>query len=95
MNQLTGQENKVCVLVNSMAGGGAEKVVATLFPEYQKAGTDVSLLCLEENDFHVIDGVKPVYLSHQSGDSEKGVKKLISLFRFALKLKKYIQKKME
>lgn len=81
----------MCVLINSMTAGGAEKVVATLYPEYQKAGVPVSFVCLEKNDFHVIEGVTPVYLSNQTGETEGGVMKLLSLFRFALKLKKYVK----
>ena len=83
-------DEKMCVLVNSLAGGGAEKVVATLFPEYQKAGTQISLLCLEKNNFHQIENVTPVYLSSQTGSDEGGVQKLASLFSFAFKLKKYM-----
>ncbi len=82
---------KMCVMINSLAGGGAEKVVATLYPEYQKAGTQVSLLCLENNNFYNIDGVTPTYLSDQTGSDEGGVKKLSSLISFALKLKRYIK----
>ena len=79
-------------MINSLAGGGAEKVVATLYPEYQKAGTQVSLLCLENNNFYNIDGVTPIYLSDQTGSDEGGVKKLSSLISFALKMKKYVTK---
>ena len=57
---------KMCVLVNSLAGGGAEKIVATLIPEYLKSGVNLTLLCLEENNFHIVDGVNPVYLSSPS-----------------------------
>jgi glycosyltransferase involved in cell wall biosynthesis len=82
---------KVCVLINSLAGGGAEKVVATLCPEYLKAGVELSLLCLETNIFYTIEGISPVYLSPQTGGEEGGAKKLTSLFAFASKLKKYVK----
>jgi len=82
---------KMCVLINSMTAGGAEKVVATLYPQYQTSGVPVSFLSLERNDFHTIEGVTPVYFSNQTGEAEGGIKKLFSLFRFALKLKKYIK----
>jgi glycosyltransferase involved in cell wall biosynthesis len=83
---------KICVLINSLAGGGAEKVVATLYPEYLKRGLCISLLCLEESNFYDISGVSPVYLSTQTGREEGGIKKLVSLFSFAFKLKAYIKK---
>ncbi|MFC1775857.1 glycosyltransferase [Pseudomonadota bacterium] len=79
-------------MVNSLAGGGAEKVVVTLYPEYQKAGVQLSLLCLEMNNFYNIKGVSPTYLSSQTGSDEGGFKKLSSLISFALKLKKYSAK---
>jgi len=84
-------DKKMCVLINSMTAGGAEKVVATLYPEYQKAGANVSFMCLEKNDVHKIEGVAPVYLSEQTGDIEGGLKKLLSLFRFAWQLRKYVK----
>jgi N-acetylgalactosamine-N,N'-diacetylbacillosaminyl-diphospho-undecaprenol 4-alpha-N-acetylgalactosaminyltransferase len=82
---------KVGILINSMMGGGAEKVVATLFPEFQKEIRDISLLCLEENDHYRVPGVTPVYLSHQTGARESGPTKLLSLFGFALRLKKWVR----
>ena len=75
MNTAALNNKKVCVLINSLAGGGAEKVVATLCPEYLKAGVELS----------------PVYLSPQTGSEEGGAKKLTSLFSFASKLKKYVK----
>ena len=85
-------QKTMCVMINSLAGGGAEKVVATLYPEYQNTGNQVSLLCLEKNNFYKIEGVTPIYLSNQTGSDEGGVKKLTSLISFALKLKQYITK---
>ena len=81
---------KMGVLVNSLAGGGAEKVVATLYPEFQKANARVSLICLEKNNFYQIDNVSPNYLSSHTGNDEGGVKKLASLFSHAFKLKRYV-----
>lgn len=81
---------KVGILINSMMGGGAEKVVATLFPEFQKEIRDISLLCLEKNDHYRIPGVTPVYLSRQTGSGESGAIKLLSLLVFAMRLKKWV-----
>lgn len=84
-------EQNFCMLINSLAEGGAEKVVATLLPEFQQQGQDVPLICLVRNDVHKIEGAQITYLSSQTGSSEGFIKKFVSLFLFAYKLKKYIK----
>ncbi len=84
-------DKKFCVLINSLTEGGAEKAVATLMPEYQKQGADVPLVCLEKNDVHKINATGINYLSNQTGSGEGAIRKFVSLFIFAHKLKRYIR----
>jgi len=84
-------KDKLCILVNSLAGGGAEKVALTLFKEYQRQKREVVLLCLEKNDVYSIAGVKVKYLSDQTGNKESAAKKLFSLFTFAVALKRFVK----
>ncbi len=81
---------KLCILVNSLAGGGAEKVALTLFEEYQRQGLDVCFLCLEKNDVHAINTPLVFYLSDQTGYGESGIRKLLPIGQFALKLKRFV-----
>lgn len=81
----------LCILTNSLAGGGGEKVALTLCDEYKQKGINVTFVCLEKNNFyesnHQIN-----YLSGQTGTNENAVRKFSSLFLFALRLRKLIKK---
>ncbi|MFT5350513.1 MAG: glycosyltransferase involved in cell wall biosynthesis [Gammaproteobacteria bacterium] len=79
------------ILINSLAEGGAEKVVATLIPEFKQQGLDVPLICMEQNDVQKIESAQITYLSKQTGMDETFFKKFISLFTFARQLKKHIK----
>ncbi len=85
------ESGKLCILVNSLAGGGAEKVALTLFEEYQRQGVDVCFLCVEKNDVHSIEASHVFYLSDKTGGSESGIRKLFSLVHFALRLKRFVK----
>ncbi|VAX11792.1 Alpha-1,4-N-acetylgalactosamine transferase PglJ [hydrothermal vent metagenome] len=82
---------RLCVLVNSLAGGGAEKVALTLFEEYQKQGIEVVFLCLEKNDVHLINKSDVYYLSDHTGQDESGARKFFSLLSLAIKLKNFVK----
>ena len=81
----------LCILVNSLASGGGEKVAYTLFEKFRKVGINVFFVCLEKNDFYKVDH-QVFYLSGQKGIRENGVKKLLSLVLFAFRLNKLIKK---
>jgi N-acetylgalactosamine-N,N'-diacetylbacillosaminyl-diphospho-undecaprenol 4-alpha-N-acetylgalactosaminyltransferase len=84
-------KDRLCILVNSLAGGGGEKVALALYEEYRSAGLKVILLCLENNVAHAADGYEVHCLSDQTGSGESGLVKLFSLFGFAKKLKRFIE----
>ena len=82
----------LCVLINSLTLGGAERISIDLYEEYKKQGINVVFACLEKNNFYKIKGDNVFYLSDQTGENESLFKKLLYLFIFALRLKRFIQK---
>jgi len=84
---------KMCVLINSLTLGGAEKIAITLSEEYKKNGIDVVFVCLEKDDFYKMsDGEKVLYLSSQTGTGESAFKKLFYLLVFAMRLKRLVER---
>ncbi|MDA3896035.1 MAG: glycosyltransferase [Desulfobacteraceae bacterium] len=83
--------SNMCILINSLASGGGEKVALTLCEDYKRKGINITFVCLEKNDFYELN--HPVYyLSDLTGLNEKAVMKFLSLFLFALRLKRLIKK---
>ncbi|NPA82380.1 MAG: glycosyltransferase [Epsilonproteobacteria bacterium] len=83
---------KYAILINSLFSGGAEKVVSTLINDFYKRGFEVTLICIEKNDFFPVPkDIKVIYLSEFKGN-ENGVLKFCSLFPLSYKLKKIIEK---
>ncbi|MCI4671341.1 MAG: glycosyltransferase [Bacteroidia bacterium] len=83
----------VSILINSLAGGGAEKVVLTLLKEFKQAGVPVELVLLEKERFYDLpEGVNVHYLTEF--DSIKNpFRKFMFVFISAMRLKKYVKEK--
>lgn len=85
------ENKKIVFLTNSLAAGGAEKVISVLLSELVKQKYKIELICLEQNNFYEIPKeVKLTYLTNFNG-KEKGIKKLLFIPILAWKLKKYIK----
>lgn len=82
----------LCVLINSLTLGGAEKIALILCEEYRKEGMNVVFVCLEKDDFYKVNDNRVHYLSDLSGTKESSLKKICYLFVFALRLKKLLKK---
>ncbi|MEM6631498.1 MAG: glycosyltransferase [Bacteroidota bacterium] len=81
----------VAVLINSLAGGGAEKVVLTLTKEFVAAGIPVQLILVEREQFYELPkGVKVHYLTEVE-KIDGSVKKLFSVYECAQKLKRIVK----
>ncbi len=52
---------KILIVINSLATGGAEKLVAEMLPLYEKAGLNADLLLLNDNDHPFLDRLKDHY----------------------------------
>jgi N-acetylgalactosamine-N,N'-diacetylbacillosaminyl-diphospho-undecaprenol 4-alpha-N-acetylgalactosaminyltransferase len=81
---------KLRFLINSLAPGGAERVLNVIVNKLSQL-YDVEVICLEKKKFYELpEKVRVTFLSENTG-SEKGVLKFFSLFVLAWKLKKYIK----
>ena len=82
----------VAILVNSLAGGGAERVALTLLEELKKKGLEILLICIEkEQSYEVPEGTQVLYLT----DFQKlhnPVIKMFWVFLSAFRLSKLIKK---
>ncbi len=78
------------MLVNSLAGGGAETVVLLLYGEYCKSEADVSLVCLEQPDHR--NEISCDSLAKDKGGPAGSIVKFLRLFSLAIKLKKKVAK---
>lgn len=83
---------KMAFMINSMAGGGAEKLVKTLLEQLQNDGWSVELIYLEKDDVYSVDkNIKVTYLTDWD-KSVSGIKKLLFLPILAFRLFNYIKK---
>jgi glycosyltransferase involved in cell wall biosynthesis len=83
--------NKVAFLINSLTNGGAERVVSNIVSTLKADGYEVELICLEKDDFYIVDkNVKVTYLSQFDG-KENTIKKLLMLIALAFRLKTYVK----
>jgi len=86
---------KIAFVINSLAGGGAEKVVSILTSQLAQKGVKADLICLEKNNFYTQDkNINITYLSNFKGN-ENALLKFLYLPIFAYKLKKYLTKNQE
>lgn len=81
----------VAILINSLAGGGAEKIALTLAKEFLNKGVDTKLILIEKEQFYELPpGLDVIYLT----DKDKitgGVAKFRSIFTSAINLKKIVK----
>lgn len=82
---------EICILINSLTIGGAEKIALVLSREWRKKGVKTVFVCLEKNDFFAAEGEEVVYLSDHTGEGENFLTKLLFLFVFAWRLKKFLR----
>ena len=83
----------IALLVNSLVGGGAERVVLTLFNEFRSQGLDVELILIEKEQFYDLpDDVQISYLTDRNsikGNLSKG----LNVYKAANKLKEIVEKR--
>jgi glycosyltransferase involved in cell wall biosynthesis len=82
---------KAALLINSMGGGGSERVANMILKEALSKGCKMELICLEKNMFYETpNGVDVTYLGNSDGEESK-IKKLLSLTVLAYKLVKHVR----
>jgi len=81
----------IAILINSLAGGGAEKVVLTLVKEIGASGIDVQLILVEREQFYTLPpNVKVHYLTDYENIGGS-INKFLSVFSCARLLKKLVE----
>jgi N-acetylgalactosamine-N,N'-diacetylbacillosaminyl-diphospho-undecaprenol 4-alpha-N-acetylgalactosaminyltransferase len=85
-------ETKIAILVYSLAGGGAERMVSYLLPYLQTKGIEVHLVLMNNNISYVIPKDIPIHYLEQSQGNENGFFKLIKLPFLAYKYAKLLNK---
>ncbi|MEM6631494.1 MAG: glycosyltransferase [Bacteroidota bacterium] len=83
----------IALLVNSLVGGGAERVVLTLFNEFRTQGIEVELILIEKEQFYDLpEGIQISYLTEKKsikGNFSKG----LNVYTAANKLKEIVEKR--
>lgn len=78
---------KVTFFINSLAGGGAERILSTMINELHN-DFDITLILMENIiEYDIPDSIKIIYLS-ENKHSLNGITKFVNLLRFAYKLSK-------
>jgi N-acetylgalactosamine-N,N'-diacetylbacillosaminyl-diphospho-undecaprenol 4-alpha-N-acetylgalactosaminyltransferase len=82
----------IAFLINSLNGGGAERVFLSLVQELAKRNIDIGVICLEhKKDYAIPNGIKITYLT-RFHKLNLNVIKLFSLPIISYRLKKHIRK---
>ena len=84
--------SKISILINSLAGGGAERVASILLTNLKEKKYDVTLILMSSIIIYDIPSdIKIIYL--EKGDSESGLFKLLKLPFLGYRYKKICKKK--
>ncbi|MGS0527571.1 glycosyltransferase [Zobellia nedashkovskayae] len=82
----------ISILIYSMAGGGAERVVSYLLPYLAKQGVNVHLVLMNKTVSYDIPKNIPIHYLENSKGNENGILKLIKLPFLAFKYARLIKK---
>ncbi|MDF0717424.1 glycosyltransferase [Muricauda sp. 334s03] len=83
---------KIAIYINSLAGGGAERVTFYLLPYLVKKGHSVILVLTEDKLDYSIPKEVPVHFLAKAKENESGVVKLLRLPWLAYKYAKFLKK---
>jgi N-acetylgalactosamine-N,N'-diacetylbacillosaminyl-diphospho-undecaprenol 4-alpha-N-acetylgalactosaminyltransferase len=73
------KRKKISIFINSLAGGGAERVTSYLLPYLVNKGHKVVLVLTEEELAYPVPKEVPIHYLDKSGKNESGVAKLLKL----------------
>ncbi|SKB46503.1 glycosyltransferase [Maribacter arcticus] len=82
---------KIAILIFSLAGGGAERVVSYLLPFLKNKGFDVHLILMNETISYDIPKDIPIHFIENSWGNESGLLKLVKLPILAYKYAKLLK----
>ena len=85
-------KKNLSILIYSLAGGGAERVVSVLLHELKDRYNIILVLMHNKIDYDISKEIKIVFLEN-SNPYEQGIKKLLKLPLLGYKYKRFCQKK--
>lgn len=83
---------KAAILINSMGSGGSERMVSNLLKQAVANGYEISLICIEQDNFYPIPPEIKVYYLLQSKLKNLGILKFLLLPVLGLKLARLLKK---
>lgn len=86
------QPKKISIFINSLAGGGAERVTSYLLPYLVKKGQSVVLVLTEEELAYPVPEEVPIHYLAKSKKNESGVLKLAKLPWLAYKYARFLKR---
>ncbi|GLU44891.1 glycosyltransferase [Allomuricauda sp. NBRC 101325] len=85
-------KQKIAIYINSLSGGGAERVTSYLLPYLVNKGHDVVLVLTEEKLAYPVPQEVPIHFLAKSKEKESGVLKLLKLPWLAFKYARFLKK---
>lgn len=83
---------KIGILVYSLAGGGAERVVSYLLSHFKSMGIDVHLILMNDNIKYPVPEDVKIHFIEKSSSKESGLKKLLKIPMLALRYSRLSKK---
>lgn len=83
---------KISILIYSLDGGGAERVVAQLVSFLSEKGIDVCLVMMNDTVIYAIPSTIPIYYLEKSNPKESGFFKFFKLLYLGFKYKTFLKK---
>ncbi|WP_339654727.1 glycosyltransferase [uncultured Maribacter sp.] len=83
---------RIAILIYSLAGGGAERVISYLLPYLKNKGIEVHLVLMNNTISYDIPSDIPIHYIEQSQGDESGILKLLKLPGLAYKYAKLLNK---
>jgi len=83
---------KSAILINSIHGGGAERIVIELLDQFKKVGFTPLLICIDKESSYDISHVENIVYFNKGRLTKNPVIKFLLIFIYAFRLKKIVKK---
>ena len=83
---------KSAILINSIHGGGAERIVIELLNQFKKGGFTPLLICIDKECLYDISHVENIVYFNKGRSTKNPVIKFLLIFIYAFRLKKIVKK---
>ena len=89
---MSSKKNKIAVLIYSLAGGGAERVVSQLIPYLEDKNKDVYLVVMNATRDYDFQTKNPLYFLEKSRPNENSLLKFLKLPFLAWKYHQFLKR---